>query len=587
MVSRLSMRLALPLLALLAAMLLAALPVSQGAHAFDAYRLVQYDRGTSELGSRRTVVNHQAVTPTAEESSTVLAEAEWVVDEEESAATKADVQDLSRKVLVVRIAQLSPAKLRSTLSRGAAAVLIVLPRDLTALSAEEIARYQQVEQYLANNSWDAAIYFAFDDEYLGGMVSNLESSLDATDRYHLQVTSADATTFAGAAGTNFHGWQHAAASATADSDSLPTVAIVASYDSLGAVPGLAFGADQSGSGAIALLEVARIFHQLYADFRTQASVNLLFVLTGLDRVNFASTRNWLRNIDSRVLESIDFALCIDRIGTATTDAAAAPLFMHVSKLAKTPELQSLYGRFTSTASELGVPLEIVHRKINVSSSAVYWQHEQFSRKRIVAATLSSSRDPLSTFEGASIFDAPIDLVVLERNIRFVVEAVAKHIYDLKSTAQAGVEAKPISVIGEGGVQVNSRIVAAYASLFSSRPRVTGLLSAADAKAHPAVRAIDAAFDRFTIDAKKQPFSLDQLTVGASASQSFKLYQSAAGGVDATNPRFGVVEMRAFQVKPFAFDLYVSGAIAAYLLAVYIACKQPSNVGDVIAILIGR
>lgn len=492
--------------------------------------------------------------------------------------TKAAVQDLARKVVVLRIAEVTPSKLRSLVSRGATGLVIVLPKDLNSIPTSEVAQYQLIERFLATRSWDAAIYFAFDDEYLSAMVANLDVSLGGPkqDRYHIQVATPDATPLTGVTVNNLYGYQHAAATSTTDSDTLPTIAVVASYDSIAAVPGLSFGLDQNGSGTIALLEVARIFNKLYSDFRSQGSYNLLFILTGLDRMNYVATKNWLRNIDSRVLESLEFALCLERLASSTE-----PLYLHVSKMPKTPEIQSIYSSFESTAVSMSIPLEIVHKKINISDPTVYWQHEQFSRKRIVAATLSASRVPETGFAAGSIFEtaAKVDLKLLERNIKFVVEALSKQIYGL---ANRGAAAEPIEVIDAANT-VNSHVISAYMDLFGSTSRFTSLLT--DAKTNPFLQFIDAAFAKVTSDSKKQSFQVDTLLAGVGG--AWKLYKDKDGGVDSSRPRLGVVEMQAFQVKPFIFDVYLLGAILAYLLVVYIACKQPENGGDVIAILIGR
>lgn len=67
---------------------------------------------------------------------------------------------------------------------------------------------------------------------------------------------------------------------TSDSSAVPTIAIVASYDTFGAAPGLSFGAGSSGSAVVALLELARLFSRLYASGATHGGYNLLFLLTG-------------------------------------------------------------------------------------------------------------------------------------------------------------------------------------------------------------------------------------------------------------------------------------------------------------------
>ncbi len=82
--------------------------------------------------------------------------------------------------------------------------------------------------------------------------------------------------------------------------------------------------------------MARLFGKLYANSRTQGKHNLLFLLTGAGHVNFGGTKHWLGNTDVRLLEKIDFALCLDAIGSGDN------LYMHVSKLPKDETGQKLY-----------------------------------------------------------------------------------------------------------------------------------------------------------------------------------------------------------------------------------------------------
>jgi BOS complex subunit NCLN len=72
--------------------------------------------------------------------------------------------------------------------------------------------------------------------------------------------------------------------------------------------------DSNGSGVVALLEMARVLSKLYAEVRSQGKNNVVFVLTGAGRLNFAGSQHWLAEADPRLLQSIDFALCLDSIG---------------------------------------------------------------------------------------------------------------------------------------------------------------------------------------------------------------------------------------------------------------------------------
>ncbi|GKE81008.1 nicalin-1, partial [Tanacetum coccineum] len=48
---------------------------------------------------------------------------------------------------------------------------------------------------------------------------------------------------------------------------------------------------------------------------------------------------------------------------------------------------------SNVAEELGVTVGLKHKKINVSNSRIAWEHEQFSRLRVIAATLSGRSAP--------------------------------------------------------------------------------------------------------------------------------------------------------------------------------------------------
>ena len=124
-----------------------------------------------------------------------------------------------------------------------------------------------------------------------------------------------------------------------------------------------------------------------------------------------------------------------------------------------------------TAKQMDIPLSIVQKKINISNDVVSlnttsspnttlvrqnirprldvewlrlpgphrctqvaWEHEQFSRKRILAATLSSR--PSSAHVSSGLFDARsrVSTPILRRNIGLVIELLAKHIYGHRQLA---------------------------------------------------------------------------------------------------------------------------------------------------------
>jgi hypothetical protein len=64
--------------------------------------------------------------------------------------------------------------------------------------------------------------------------------------------------------------------------------------------------------------------------------NLLFILTAGGNINYAGTKQWLSSTDVRLLENIEFALCIDQIDRSDH------LYLHASRIAKEGNAVKLY-----------------------------------------------------------------------------------------------------------------------------------------------------------------------------------------------------------------------------------------------------
>ena len=147
--------------------------------------------------------------------------------------------------------------------------------------------------------------------------------------------------------------------------------------------------------------------------------NLLFVLSGAGRLNYGGTREWLSHTDPNTLESIEFALCLE-------DLTGDKLYLHVSR---PPTKDPVVGAFIEVTSiivfmlcvccvyhsikkkqilnavsaRMNVPVEVVHRKVSPSALERAFEHEQFSFKRIVAGTLSSSPLPTPQYSRSRFF----------------------------------------------------------------------------------------------------------------------------------------------------------------------------------------
>ena len=118
---------------------------------------------------------------------------------------------------------------------------------------------------------------------------------------------------------------------------------------------------------MALLEIARLFSRLYSNPKTRGKYNLLFGLTSGGPYNYNGTSKvsvhlgtwetkvhlcviclsnlqlcvflmqWLRSFDQRVCESIDYAICLNSVGSWSND-----LWMHVSKPPENPYIKQIF-----------------------------------------------------------------------------------------------------------------------------------------------------------------------------------------------------------------------------------------------------
>lgn len=102
-------------------------------------------------------------------------------------------------------------------------------------------------------------------------------------------------------------------SGTGSDEKLPTIAIVAHYDSAGVTPELAFGADSNASGVSMLLEIARLFSILYSAPKARPRHNLVFILTGAGKLNYQGSKKWLEDQLDGIEGSVIQVRCIYKL----------------------------------------------------------------------------------------------------------------------------------------------------------------------------------------------------------------------------------------------------------------------------------
>jgi len=515
-------------------------------HVFDVYRMIQYEKvATNEMyGSKRTSF-----------SLTV---------------TDYKQPDLARKAVLIPLVELDLQTLDRLVSTSGG-IVVLLPEEgsLKNVSAEVLSEWIKVEQRLLHiDALDIPIYFVEHNKYLeklsqsltygsrhlsGELVSGESPWIwDSLDTYVFVVRDeSDAAPLPDQPLVNIQGWL-AGASGTRNKEtlSLPTFAIVAHYDTFGVAPGLATGVDSNGSGVVALLELARLFSKLYSSYRTQARFNILFVLTAGGRQNYFGTKKWLENVDPHLLRSIDFALCLDSI------ADGSDLYFHTSRPPKDPKIRQIFDDFSDTFSEMERPFSIVHKKINISNPIISWEHEQFSRKRIVAATVSHFGEPPATlFSRGSILDnlEKSNISLLSQNVALIAEALSKYIYGLHGNH---------GKVFQDSLAVNEQLMHAWLENLNDIPRVANYFG----PDHPLIKDLEKNLAQYTTDVSQQTVIMEE--------NPFIFYGPCKS------------EMSVQLVKPVLFDILLSLVLFVYLGLIYVVIKGPrESLRQVIGIFI--
>jgi hypothetical protein len=196
----------------------------------------------------------------------------------------------------------------------------MIPREI---SATLLPRWRKAEQLLITNPILIPVYFAYESQKLKELANRVEV-LSGEEQVALQerifntvlgnnfemtVSVTEPSIIKKITATNLQGWL----SGSGDANT-PTIAIVANYDSLSASPSLTESASGSTSSAVALLEMSRLFHQLYNQPRTQPRYNLLFVLATGGHFNFMGSKEWVKKVDERVTRTLEAVICLDNLG---------------------------------------------------------------------------------------------------------------------------------------------------------------------------------------------------------------------------------------------------------------------------------
>ncbi|KAL9332963.1 hypothetical protein Peur_073102 [Populus x canadensis] len=499
----------------------------------DVYRLIQYDISGVPFGSRFATLNHHA-----------------------GSLHSAPGVDLSRTVLIIPVHELNITFIKEYISqrKPLGGLLFLLPQMFNFENREAAteSKYQirekelmktvlvELERLLIHANIPYPVYFAFEDDDIDAVLADVKRSdvsgqpaTATTGGYKLVVSAPEPKRIASPSITNIQGWLPGL-KADGDPNQLPTIAIVASYDTFGTAPALSVGSDSNGSGVVALLELARLFSLLYSNPKTRGRYNLLFGLTSGGPYNYNGTHKWLRSFDQRLRESIDYAICLNSIGSWDNE-----LWIHVSKPPENAFIKQIFEGFSTVAEELGFEVGLKHKKINISNPRVAWEHEQFSKLRVTAATLSelsTAPELLESTGGLSDSRHFINETAIIRSIKLVAESIARHIY--------GCQGKSIQIFADDtSLAVNAPYIRSWLDLLSKTPRVVPFLTKND----PFVMALKKELEDHTHEVNVHHEVLDGM---------FTLY-------DSTKAKLNI-----YQVASVTFDLLLLLVLGSYLIILF-------------------
>lgn len=343
-------------------------------------------------------------------------------------------------------------------------------------------------------------------------------------------------------------------------ETLPTIMIVAHYDASGAAPNLAFGADANGSGVSILMELARLFGQLYQTPETQPDYNMVFLLSAAGKINFLGSKRWLdeqKDMQDQqrqdIISNVKLVVCLDGLGLGQD------LKIHVSKPPK--EGSSAHKFFTDLKrlsqdgrySNLNV--DLIHKKINLAYESLAWEHERYSIAKLSALTLSHHESPFS-LDRTSILDREIDLAVLERNTQVLAETLACTMYTQEGPNCMGPDQTELT-------RPNKEHLAHWTTAMAAQPRGTPLLAG---EKNPFVMNLFKSLDKLVMKTRKVVAKRDK------RDPEFTFYDQH----EAT--------MNSYKVKPAVFDLVLTMFIGSYLGLVYLLLSYSNALYSVLASL---
>lgn len=505
---------------------------ADAAHEFPVYRLQHFDLQGIKYGSRSAIFNFEAR-----------------IDE---------VRLPARKCVIMKIKNFNNIRFKELITEGVGAIVIILPADLDSISADLREQILDTERYLLTQEVSIPVYFTLESPQLQEIYENIKESTSkdsgssaaqallgavSANGYQLAVYGNQAKPLTDVQISNIHG----KLIGFGKEEQLPTVAIITHYDSFGGAPDLSVGGDSNASGVAALMELVRLFSRLASQPGQNglSRFNLVFAVTGGGKLNFLGSKKFLEDqldgADGGLFQDTVFALCLDSLGKGEE------LNVHVSKPPKEgsnsatfiEKLQETARTFYPDQAGVGM----VHKKINLADDFLAWEHERYSIRRLTAMTISHYKTAKAAEHHGTILDtrSSVDVTVLARNVRLIAETLASQLFNTSGP------------FFEGEMAVSEEMLSVWLDHLTSQPRSATIMGAKGS--NTVISSLQQTLQRYLSDVK-----ITHLTV------------------DKRDPEFVFYDqtkniMTAYSVKPAIFDLFLTGAIAAYLTVVYFGVQK--------------
>jgi hypothetical protein len=317
----------------------------------------------------------------------------------------------------------------------------------------------------------------------------------------------------------------------------PIIAIVTYYDSFAITPDMPSGLNTNGSGVVTLLELIRILSKFYENYESVIKYDILFVLTSAGNLNFEGTQKLIDSLDPSISENLHYVLCLDSLATSNVD----DLYLHISRLPKENEENAsrLYKIFSTTSENMNFNLNYTKKKIFLSNTVVPWEHEQFSKKKILAGTLSSRENPIvDLFNRTLITDSNVDMSKLKRNIKFLAESLLAFLFDY--------DIRNFTIFKDDENLLDESNLETYLNYLRKISRFPLNIQ----KGSQFNNDLMNFFNNYLVKTQRQVFEY----------KDFKFFDSNNGGI------------KIYSVKSKLIDLYLLIAILFYLFAIYIYTK---------------